>query len=442
MPARCGLLGGWQVIGGFAGGTADAFTLFERFEGKLDKFGNLTRAAIELAKDWRADRYLRDASRRCCWSDPGKLFVISGNGDVIEPSTTWSRSAPAARSRRAARAAREHRAARAGDRRARAEHRRRHLYLHQPQPRDRGAADMEANASPPSALTPRSPEGDRRRARQAHRRPGCRQARGRDRAAQPLAAHAGRRALRPEITPKNILMIGPTGCRQDRDRAPPGEARRAPFVKVEATKFTEVGYVGRDVDTIIKDLLVDISVKVTRDEKAMKRSRPRGMRRGTHARCAAAGKPATTDRRARRPPRDADRAAEVPQDAARGRTRRQARSSSSCSGRDGRSRSWRRRAWSRCSSSCSRCSRTSPRSAANPPRRSGTAQALLAHRRRGGKLINEEETQRARSGTPRERHRLHRRDRQGLPPERGCTAPTSRARACSATCCRWSRAPR
>ena len=52
-------LGQGKVLGGFAGGTADAFTLFERFEGKLDKFGNLTRAAIELAKDWRSDRYLR-----------------------------------------------------------------------------------------------------------------------------------------------------------------------------------------------------------------------------------------------------------------------------------------------------------------------------------------------------------------------------------------------
>jgi len=48
-----------KVLAGFAGGTADAFTLFERFEGKLEKYGNLTRAAIELAKDWRSDRYLR-----------------------------------------------------------------------------------------------------------------------------------------------------------------------------------------------------------------------------------------------------------------------------------------------------------------------------------------------------------------------------------------------
>lgn len=79
------LLGGGKVIGGFAGGTADAFTLFERFEGKLDKFGNLTRAAIELAKDWRADRYLRRLEALLLVGDPGKLFVISGNGDVIEP---------------------------------------------------------------------------------------------------------------------------------------------------------------------------------------------------------------------------------------------------------------------------------------------------------------------------------------------------------------------
>jgi ATP-dependent HslUV protease subunit HslV len=79
------LLGQGKVIGGFAGGTADAFTLFERFEGKLDKFGNLTRAAIELAKDWRSDRYLRRLEALLLVGDPQKLFVISGNGDVIEP---------------------------------------------------------------------------------------------------------------------------------------------------------------------------------------------------------------------------------------------------------------------------------------------------------------------------------------------------------------------
>jgi ATP-dependent HslUV protease, peptidase subunit HslV len=76
---------GGKVLAGFAGGTADAFTLFERFEGKLEKFGNLTRAAIELAKDWRGDRYLRRLEALLLVGDPEKLFVISGNGDVIEP---------------------------------------------------------------------------------------------------------------------------------------------------------------------------------------------------------------------------------------------------------------------------------------------------------------------------------------------------------------------
>jgi ATP-dependent HslUV protease, peptidase subunit HslV len=74
-----------KVLAGFAGGTADAFTLFERFEGKLEKYGNLTRAAIELAKDWRSDRYLRRLEALLLVADPEKIFVVSGNGDVIEP---------------------------------------------------------------------------------------------------------------------------------------------------------------------------------------------------------------------------------------------------------------------------------------------------------------------------------------------------------------------
>ena len=74
-----------KVLAGFAGGTADAFTLFERFEGKLQKFGNLTRAAIELAKDWRSDRYLRRLEALLAVADTTSSFLISGNGDVIEP---------------------------------------------------------------------------------------------------------------------------------------------------------------------------------------------------------------------------------------------------------------------------------------------------------------------------------------------------------------------
>ncbi len=75
-----------KVIAGFAGGTADAFTLFERFEGKLEKHGgNLTRAAVELAKDWRTDRMLRRLEALLIVADLGVTLIISGNGDVIEP---------------------------------------------------------------------------------------------------------------------------------------------------------------------------------------------------------------------------------------------------------------------------------------------------------------------------------------------------------------------
>ncbi len=78
-------LAGGRVIAGFAGGTADAFTLFELFETKLEQYGNLTRAAIELAKDWRTDRRLRRLEALLCVADAESSFVVSGNGDVIEP---------------------------------------------------------------------------------------------------------------------------------------------------------------------------------------------------------------------------------------------------------------------------------------------------------------------------------------------------------------------
>ena len=78
-------LAGGRVLAGFAGGTADAFTLFELFEGKLEQYGNLTRAAIELAKDWRTDRRLRRLEALLCVADAQASLIISGNGDVIEP---------------------------------------------------------------------------------------------------------------------------------------------------------------------------------------------------------------------------------------------------------------------------------------------------------------------------------------------------------------------
>ena len=74
-----------KIIAGFAGGTADAFTLFELFEAKLEQYGNLTRSAIELAKDWRTNRMLRRLEALLCVADKEHSLLISGTGDVIEP---------------------------------------------------------------------------------------------------------------------------------------------------------------------------------------------------------------------------------------------------------------------------------------------------------------------------------------------------------------------
>ena len=79
-------LGNGKVIAGFAGATADAFALFERLEAKLEQHpGQLTRACVELAKDWRTDRYLRRLEAMMAVADAKTSLVLSGTGDVLEP---------------------------------------------------------------------------------------------------------------------------------------------------------------------------------------------------------------------------------------------------------------------------------------------------------------------------------------------------------------------
>ena len=78
-------LAGGRVLAGFAGATADAFTLFELFEQKLEKHGQLVRAAVELAKDWRTDRRLGRLEAMLAVVDREASLLISGNGDVLEP---------------------------------------------------------------------------------------------------------------------------------------------------------------------------------------------------------------------------------------------------------------------------------------------------------------------------------------------------------------------
>jgi ATP-dependent HslUV protease subunit HslV len=85
-----------EVIAGFAGATADAFTLFERLEAKLDQYpSQLARACVELAKDWRTDRYLRRLEAMLIVADKSSGFMISGSGDVLEPEGDESGSAMA-----------------------------------------------------------------------------------------------------------------------------------------------------------------------------------------------------------------------------------------------------------------------------------------------------------------------------------------------------------
>jgi ATP-dependent HslUV protease subunit HslV len=79
-------IGGGSILVGFAGATADAFTLLERLEGKLEKHpGQLMRACVELAKDWRTDRYLRKLEAMMAVADTDVSLVLTGQGDVLEP---------------------------------------------------------------------------------------------------------------------------------------------------------------------------------------------------------------------------------------------------------------------------------------------------------------------------------------------------------------------
>ena len=75
-----------KIVTGFAGSTADAFSLLEKFDEKLNSYGgNMKRAAIELAKDWRTDRYLRKLEAMLITADKDEVLIVSGTGDVLEP---------------------------------------------------------------------------------------------------------------------------------------------------------------------------------------------------------------------------------------------------------------------------------------------------------------------------------------------------------------------
>ncbi len=226
---------GGKVLAGFAGGTADAFTLFERFEGKLEKFGNLTRAAIELAKDWRSDRSLRRLEALLCVADAESTYVISGTGDVIEPEHDLIAigSGVGLRAGGCAGIHAKRRIVRARHRRALAQHRRGHLHLYQSQPDHRGAVSeysdrltAPGHSDGSSQMTPREivEELDKHIVGQkAAKRAVAIALRNRWRRQQVAES------LRQEITPKNILMIGPTGVGKTEIARRLARLAKAPF---------------------------------------------------------------------------------------------------------------------------------------------------------------------------------------------------------------------
>jgi ATP-dependent HslUV protease ATP-binding subunit HslU len=264
-----------------------------------------------------------------------------------------------------------------------------------------------------------------------------RQACGGDCIAQPLAPPAGRRATAQEITPKNILLIGPTGVGKTEIARRLARLADAPFVKVEATKFTEVGYVGRDVDTIIRDL-VEVAVKQTREIETRKvRDRagdaaeervldvllPAGARGQLRGHEADRLRDAQRFRKMLREGTLDDKEVEIDVAACRSRWR-----------------SWRRRAW--------RTDEPDPGHVrADGRRRASSRKMTVAEAMRSvtdeeaAKLINDDDIKskalprpsRTASSSSTRSTRSRR--------ARTCRARTSRARACSATCCRSSKAP-
>ena len=251
-----------KVIAGFAGGTADAFTLFELFERKLEMHqGHLVKAAVELAKDWRTDRMLRKLEALLAVADETASLIITGNGDVVQPENDLiaiGSGGPYAQA--AARALLENTELSAREIAEKALDIAGDICIYTNHFHTIEELSYKAQGFPMSGMTPREivSELDKHII-------------GQDNAKRSVAIALRNRwrrmqlneELRHEVTPKNILMIGPTGVGKTEIARRLAKLANAPFIKVEATKFTEVGYVGKEVDSIIRDL-TDAAVKMVR----------------------------------------------------------------------------------------------------------------------------------------------------------------------------------
>ena len=300
-------VGNGKVIAGFAGATADAFTLFERLEAKLERFPDqLKRACVELAKDWRTDRYLRRLEAMMIVADADESLVLTGTGDVLEPDdNVMGIGSGGNYALAAARALLDSDLdAEAIARKAMAIAAEICVYTNNEVVIESlGVEDVSMTSFSPREIVS---ELDRHIVGQRDAK----------RAVAIALRNRWRRQqlddeLREEVLPKNILMIGPTGVGKTEISRRLAKLAGAPFIKVEATKFTEVGYVGRDVDQIIRDLL-EVGIGLVRDAQAQGgRGQGAAQRRGAR------------DRRAGRRQRHSFHPRRLPQAPARRRARRQ-----------------------------------------------------------------------------------------------------------------------
>ena len=248
-----------SVVVGFAGGVADAFTLCERFEAKLTMYGgSLRRAAVALAQDWRSDKVMRKLEALLICANASDLLIVSGTGEVIEPDDGIAAIGSGGMyALAAARALKENTELPAVEIAEKAlQNCLRHLRVHKFQHCHGRGVKM-------NVLTPKQTVEQLDK-----------YIIGQDEAKRTVAVALRNRyrrsrlpeEMREEIIPKNIIMVGPTGVGKTEIARRLAKLVDAPFVKVEATKFTEVGYVGRDVDSMIRDL-VEASIRLVKAKR-------------------------------------------------------------------------------------------------------------------------------------------------------------------------------
>ncbi len=256
-----------QVIVGFAGSAADGFALLERFEGKLKDYpNNVPRAATELAKLWRTDRILRRLEAVLVVVDSRHSLLLTGSGDVIQPTDgILATGSGGGYALAAARALVQHSSLSAAEivRESLAISAEIDIYTNANLTVEELPCQTSSKSTAERELTPRQivAELDRDIVGQADAK----------RAVAIALRNRWRRRqlpedLRRQVTPKNIMLIGPTGVGKTEIARRLAMLVGAPFMKAEATKYTEVGYVGRDVEGLIRDL-VEAAIALVRNSE-------------------------------------------------------------------------------------------------------------------------------------------------------------------------------